>query len=102
MLDTCVHKLSNRMKYMSVSTCRGSHYTGAADRLARSASITGPVVGRTPRQRRTDYGEIAPSRVAASFAAAPLSPVVNEAAGKFARPGARPEKPVLADLGEAN
>lgn len=58
--------------------------------------------GRNPRQRRTDYGEIAPSRMAASFAAAPLSPLVNAPAGKFARTGGQSDEPALAGPGETN
>ena len=99
-LDAGVNDLGGTLMNETITRAAGATHGQEMPPEAMEALIR--AAGRTPRQRRTDYGEIAPSRVAASFAAAPLSPVVNEAAGKFARPGARPEKPVLADLGGAN
>jgi FO synthase len=42
-------------------------------------------IGRTPRQRTTTYGLPAPERVLLSFGAAPLAPVAQNLATRYAR-----------------
>jgi FO synthase len=44
-------------------------------------------MGRTPQQRTTLYEQAPSDRVAASFAAAPLAPVINRTAGRYAAQG---------------